>query len=68
MLGLLARCQYGCEWVRLETSQLAIERKMLNVELRDRVRKANTGQRTRVTDIVQYVTNAKWNGLDTSPE
>ena len=33
---------------------------MLNVKLKDRIRNTNIRQRTRVTDIVQYVTNTKW--------
>ena len=33
---------------------------MLNVKLKDRVRNTTIRQRTRVTDIVQYVTNKKW--------
>ena len=43
-----------------------MERKILNVKLKDRIHNAIIRQRTRVTDIVQYVTNG--NGLDTSPE
>ena len=45
---------------KLETSQRATERKMLNVKLKDRLRYTIIRQRTRVTDIVQYVTNTKW--------
>ena len=33
---------------------------MLNVKQKDRIRITNIRQRTRVTDIVQYVTNTKW--------
>ena len=33
---------------------------MLNVKLKDRIRKTIVRQRTRVTDTVQYVTNTKW--------
>ena len=33
---------------------------MLNVKLKDRIRNTTIRQRTRVTDIVQYVTNRKW--------
>ena len=33
---------------------------MLNVKLKDRIRNTITRQRTRVTDIVQYITNTKW--------
>ena len=35
-------------------------RRMLNVKLKDRIRNTTIRQRTRVTDIVQYVTNTKW--------
>ena len=33
---------------------------MLNAKLKDRIRNTIVRQRTRVTDIVQYVTNSKW--------
>ena len=33
---------------------------MLNVKLKDRIRNTIISQRTRVTDIVQCVTNTKW--------
>ena len=45
---------------RLETSRRAKERRMLNAKLKDRIRDTIIRQRTRVTDIVQYVTNTKW--------
>ena len=59
---------YGCQtWSltkvlvkKLETSQLAIKRRMLNVKLKDSIRNTATRQRTRVTDTVQYVTNTEW--------
>ena len=59
---------YGCQtWSltkalvkKLETSQRAIEREMLNVKLKGRIRNTIIRQRTRVTDIVQYETNTKW--------
>ena len=35
-------------------------RGMLNVKLKDRIRNTTIRQRTRVTDIVQYVTSTKW--------
>ena len=37
-----------------------MERRMLNVKLKDRIRNTTIRQRTRVTDVVQYVTNTKW--------
>ena len=42
-----------------ETSQRVMERKMLNVKLKDRIRITTIRQRTRVTNIVKYGTNAK---------
>ena len=45
---------------KLETSQRAMERKMLNVKLKDRICNTTIRQRTRVTDKVPYVTNTKW--------
>ena len=45
---------------KLETSQRVMERKMLNVKLKDKILYTIIRQRTRVTDIVQYVTNTKW--------
>ena len=59
---------YGCQtWSltealvkKLETSQQAMEKKMLNVKLKDRIRNTIIRQRTTVTNIVQYVTNTKW--------
>ena len=37
-----------------------MERKMLNVKLKDKIRNTIIRQRTRVTDIVHYITNMKW--------
>ena len=48
---------------KLERSQPTMERKMLNVKLKDRIRNIIIRQRTKVTDIVKYVTNAKWKTL-----
>ena len=45
---------------KLETSQRAMERRIINVKLEDRIRNTTIRQRTRVTDIVQNVTNTKW--------
>ena len=65
---VLPAMTYGCQtWSltkalvkKLETSHRAMERRMLNVKLKDRIRNTTIRQRTRVTDIVQYVTNTKW--------
>ena len=54
---------YGCQIWSLtnalvkkpETSQQTTERKMINVKLKDRIGKTIIRQRTRVTDIVEYV-------------
>ena len=51
---------------KLETSQPAMETKLLNVKLEDRILNTITGQRTRVTDKVQYVTNTKWKWASSS--
>ena len=47
-----------------EQIQRALERRMLDVKLKDRIRNTIIRQRTRVTEIVQYVTNTKrkWAG------
>ena len=37
-----------------------MEKKMLNVKLKDRIRNTIIRQETRVTDIVQYVTSTNW--------
>ena len=37
-----------------------MEKRMLNVKLKDRIRNTIIRQRTRVTDIVHYVTNTTW--------
>ena len=70
--GVLPAMAYGCQtWYltkalvkKLEASQRAMERRTLNVKLKDRNRNTIIRQRTRVTDIVQYVTNTKgkWAG------
>ena len=39
---------------------MKIESKMLHVKLKDKMGNIVIRQRTRVTDIVQYVTNTKW--------
>ena len=45
---------------KLETRQRAMEMKMLTDKLKDRIRNNIFRQRTRVTDIIQDVTNTKW--------
>ena len=41
---------------------------MLNVNLKDRNLNTIIRQSTRVMDLAEYVTNVRWNGLDTLPE
>ena len=62
---VLPEMTYGSQTLvkKLKTSQRAMESKMLNVKLKDRTRKTIIRQRTRVIDIVSYVTN-----MDTLPE
>ena len=45
---------------KLETSQRPMGRNMINVKLKDRICNTIIIQRTRVTNIAQYVTNTKW--------
>ncbi|CAH2249803.1 jg6087 [Pararge aegeria aegeria] len=45
---------------RLRVTQRAMERAMLGVSLRDRIRNVEIRRRTRVTDIAQRVANLKW--------
>ena len=69
---ILPATTYGCQtWSLtkavvkiLERIQRAMGRKMLNVKLKDRIRNTTIRQRTRMTGIVQYVTNTKlkWAG------
>ncbi|CAH2215578.1 jg27648 [Pararge aegeria aegeria] len=45
---------------RLRVTQRAMERAMLRVSLRDKIRNVEIRRRTRVTDIVQRVAKLKW--------
>ena len=45
-----------------------MERKLLNVELKEKTGNTIIRQRTRVRDRVQQVTIQNGNGLDTSPD
>ncbi|XP_063539716.1 uncharacterized protein LOC134748833 [Cydia strobilella] len=45
---------------RLKVTQRAMERAMLGVSLRDRVRNDDIRSRTRVTDIARRIANLKW--------
>ena len=64
---VLPAMAYGCQTLSLtkalvkmlETNQRTMERKMLNVELKDKILNTIIRQRSRVTVTVQYVSNAK---------
>ncbi|CAH2232298.1 jg21680 [Pararge aegeria aegeria] len=45
---------------RLRVTQRAMERAMIGVSLRDRIRNVEIRRRTRVTDIAQRVAKLKW--------
>ncbi|CAH2243696.1 jg8756 [Pararge aegeria aegeria] len=45
---------------RLRVTQRAMERAMLGVSLRDRIRNVEIRRRTKVTDIAQRVAKLKW--------
>ena len=59
---------YGCQtWSlskamgqKLRTAQRAMERKMLNLKIKDKVPYTEIRKRTRVQDIVQFVLKQKW--------
>ena len=65
---VLPAMTYGCQTrsltkafvKKLETSLRTTERQLLTVKLKDRICNTIIRLQTRVTDIVQYVTNAKW--------
>ena len=45
---------------KLRTAQRAMERKMLNLEIKDKVPYTEIRKRTTVQDIVQFVLKQKW--------
>ncbi|CAH2217300.1 jg22393 [Pararge aegeria aegeria] len=49
---------------RLRVTQKAMERAMLGVSLRDRIRNVEIRRRTRVTDIAQRVAKLKWQSAE----
>ncbi|GFN74509.1 endonuclease-reverse transcriptase [Plakobranchus ocellatus] len=59
---------YGCQtWTlnkqlyhKLQTSQRAMERKMLNIKLKDKIPTMEIRKKTQVTDVVQYIQRQKW--------
>jgi len=69
---ILPTMTYGCQtWVitkenmrKLRTAQRAMERKMLGIKLKDKIRCTEIRKRTRVTDITKTIlkSKAKWTG------
>ncbi|GFO17416.1 endonuclease-reverse transcriptase [Plakobranchus ocellatus] len=59
---------HGCQtWTlnkqlcqKLQTAQRAMERKMLNIKLKDRILTIEIRKKTQVTDVVQYIQRQKW--------
>ncbi|GFO00650.1 LOW QUALITY PROTEIN: endonuclease-reverse transcriptase [Plakobranchus ocellatus] len=59
---------YGCQtWIlnkqpchKLQTVQRAMERKMLNIKLKDRVTTTGIRKKTQVIDVVEYIQSHKW--------
>ena len=45
---------------KLITTQRAMERKMLSISLRDRVRHTDISKRTEVEDIMKKIKESKW--------
>ena len=65
---ILPTVTYGCQtWSltreilnKLEVSQRAMERKMLNIKLKDKIRNTAIRQRTQIKDITEKITKTKW--------
>ena len=65
---VLPTMTYGCEtWTttkyleqKLRTAQHAMERRMLNITLRDKVRNSEITIKTKVKDIIEKTKEAKW--------
>jgi hypothetical protein len=65
---ILPVATYGLETVtlsklsaeRLRVTQRAMERAMLGVSLRDRIRNTEIRKRTQVTDVIQRIASLKW--------
>ena len=65
---VLPTMTYGCEtWTttkyleqKLRTAQHAMERRMLNITLRDKVRNSEIRNKTKVKDIIEKIKEAKW--------
>ena len=45
---------------RLRTTQMAMERAMLGISLRERIRNENIRRRTEVTDVTERIAKLKW--------
>ena len=65
---VLPTMTYGCEiWTttkyleqKLRTAQHAMERRMPNITLRDKVRNSEIRNKTEVKDIIEKIKAAKW--------
>ena len=65
---VLPTMTYGCQtWTltkdiihRLRVSQRAMERKILNIKIKDRISNRTIRERTKVDDVIKVVTKAKW--------
>ena len=65
---ILPTVTYGCQtWSltreilnKLEVSQRAMERKMLNIKLKDKIRNTVIRQRTQIKDVTEKITKTKW--------
>ncbi|GFO21502.1 endonuclease-reverse transcriptase [Plakobranchus ocellatus] len=59
---------YGCQiWTltkqlchKLQTAQRAMERKMLNIKLKDRIPTTEIRKKAQVIDVVQYIQKQTW--------
>ena len=65
---VLSSMSYGAEtWTttkhleqKLSTAQRAMERRMLNITLRDKIRNSDIRKQTKVYDIIEKIKKAKW--------
>ena len=60
---ILPTMTYGCQtWIitkeymkKIRTAQRAMERKMLNIQLKDKIKCSEIREKTKVMDIVKYI-------------
>ena len=65
---ILPTMTYGCQtWSlnkqmtnKLRTAQRAMERKMLDLKLKDKILCAEIRKRTKIIDIIEYTLKQKW--------